>query len=43
MQQFVRSATILILASATPLFGQQKPTVTAHADLAKWDRAALER
>jgi len=37
MQQLVRSAAILILAAATPLFGQQKPTVTSHADLAKWE------
>jgi dienelactone hydrolase len=37
MQQHVRSAAILIAAVSTPLFSQQKPTVTAHADLAKWE------
>jgi dipeptidyl aminopeptidase/acylaminoacyl peptidase len=35
--QHARSAAILIAAVSTPLFGQQKPTVTAHADLAKWE------
>jgi dipeptidyl aminopeptidase/acylaminoacyl peptidase len=37
MQQYVRSAAILIAAVGTPLLAQQKPTVTAHADLAKWE------
>ena len=32
MQQLVRSAAILILAAATPLFGQQKPTVHRTGD-----------
>ena len=37
MQQHVRAAAILIVAASTPLFSQPKPTVTAHADLAKWE------
>ena len=36
MQRFRRSAAILV-AAATPLLAQQKPTVTAAADLAKWE------
>ena len=37
MQQHVRSAVTLLAIVSTPLLGQAKPTVTAHADLAKWE------
>lgn len=37
MQPYVRTAAILIAAAGLPAFAQQKPTVTAHADLAKWE------
>lgn len=36
MQQVLRAAA-LIVGTASVLVAQQKPTVTAHADLAKWE------
>jgi dipeptidyl aminopeptidase/acylaminoacyl peptidase len=37
MQRFVRSAAMLIAVAGSPLVAQQQPTVTAPADLGKWE------